>query len=1066
MKLSGIAAQEGQKLLREQGIFGSEETLTRLVTLYAGNPLALYLVAESIRDVFLGDVNVFLKEEELITGDIHHLMQRQFGRLSGIEQEIMYWLMIEQEAVSLEQIREDLVYRLPKREILEALESLRKRTMIESTDTHSFKLQPMILEYIRGTFIEHVFHEFVARQPQLLRSHALIQAQAKEYLRENQERVILTPLIKRLLYEQGQKGIEQTCISLLTKERHTSPPPSIYTAGNILNLLLQLSRDLRGYDVSCLPVRQAFFRNATLQKVNFAQSHFSQSVFTDTFGGILSLHFHPNGTLLASGGTDQTIRLWDTATRQCLSTLRGHTNRVMFVAFNADGMLLASGSDDQTIRLWDVTTGQCLYTLYTESNRVRAVAFSTDGQFLASGSDDRCIRLWSVNTKHCLFILSGHTDRVLSVTFSPNSLLLASSSADHTIRLWDVPTGTCLSVLTGHSHRIRSIAFNSSGTILASGSDDESIKLWDVSSGRCLSTLYGHSRWIMSVAFNNQGMLASASKDQTIRLWDVETLQCVRVLSGHSNRVMSVAFAANGVILASGSEDQTIRLWDIGTGYCLATVYGRNSRIMSVAFGPYENLLASGSDDQTARVWNSRTGQLLATLRGHSNWVNTVIFCRDGTFLATGSEDQSIRVWHVGIWQYAFILHLHTRSGVRSIACSSDGTFLASGSDDQTIEVWNIRSNQHQASLHGHTGRVLSVAFNKANTLLASSSEDHTIMLWDAHTWQHLFTLSGHSNRVTSVAFSADGHLLASGSADQTVKIWAVDTQQCLTTLRGHCNRVKSVAFGPTEYLLASGSDDQTIRIWDGNMCEFLFGLEGHQSSIRSVAFSPDGHLLASGSDDGTLKLWEISTRTCLHTLRSDRPYEQMNITQASGLSEEQKRTLKDLGAIDMEEQVISSQSINTTLIKRDQVFISYSHKDRRWLERLRTVLAPLVRQESIKVWADISIQPGANWQKELAHALSSAKVAVLLVTPNFLASDFIAKQELPPLLKAAEKEGLIILWVAVSTSLYDVTEIEPFQAINDPLRPLDLLSPPERNRVLTEIARKIKQSIDPNGLG
>lgn len=146
----------------------------------------------------------------------------------------------------------------------------------------------------------------------------------------------------------------------------------------------------------------------------------------------------------------------------------------------------------------------------------------------------------------------------------------------------------------------------------------------------------------------------------------------------------------------------------------------------------------------------------------------------------------------------------------------------------------------------------------------------------------------------------------------------------------------------------------------------------------------------------------------------------------------------------------------------RDQIFVSYSHKDKSLLEQIKTTLAPALRGGKLDLWDDTRIRPGEKWQDRIEQALASAKVAVLLVTRNFLASEFIAEQELPPLLKAAEEEGLTVFWIHGGACLYEETPIADYQAAHDVSKPLSKLKKPDREEAIAEICKKLL-AIAPN---
>ncbi|GIK38370.1 MAG: hypothetical protein BroJett011_22030 [Chloroflexota bacterium] len=901
-QLAGLAEPAGLAILEGQGLSGPAHVLEGLIEHYSGHPLALKLIAQTIQELFAGDIEAFLREEAVIFDDIRDILDQQFARLTALERDIMVWLAIEREAVSPQLLRDDLVKSEAGGIFLEALRSLQRRSLLEQSAA-GFTLQNVIMEYTTDRLIDQVYREIISGDLSVFQSHALIKAQAKEYVRASQSRLILKPVAERLLAALGQAELEVRFKAILEALRQAGLRQPGYAGGNVLNLLLHLQIKLRGYDFSGLTIRQAYLGGLHVPDLNFAGAHLAGAVFTDTFGPTFSVAFSPDGKVLAAGTAEGQVRLWRVTDGQPLLTCEGHLGAVWSVAFSPDGRLLASGSPDGTVRLWEVNTGHTLKTLAGHTHQVWSVAFSPDGRLLASGSTDGTVRLWEVSTGQSLKTLAGHTHQVRSVAFGPDGRLLASGSYDHTVRLWEVNTGQSLKTLVGHAHPVRSVAFSPDGYLLASGSNDQTVRLWEVNTGQSLKTLSGHINQISSVAFSPDGrLLASGSEDQTVRLWEVSTGQSLKTLAGHTHWVSSVAFSPDGHLLASSSNDQTVRLWEVPTGQNLKALSGYTNWVWSVAFSPDGRFLAGGCFDHTVGLWDVNTGQSLKTLSGHTDWVSSVAFSPDGRLLAGGCFDHTVGLWDLrNTGQSLEMLAGHTNP-VWSVAFSPDGRLLASGSNDKTVGLWDLRhTGQSLKTLAGHTHPVRSVAFSPDGRLLASGSQDQTVRLWEVNSGHNLKTLAGHTHQVWSVVFSSDGHLLASGSEDQTVRLWDLrDTGQSLKTLAGHTHPVSSVAFSPDGRLLASGSLDQTVRLWDlRDTGQSLKTLSGHSNWVWSVAFSPDGRLLASGSADATIKIWDVQTGECLKTLQPERPYERMNITSATGLTKAQKAALRALGAIE-----------------------------------------------------------------------------------------------------------------------------------------------------------------------
>jgi WD40 repeat protein len=299
--------------------------------------------------------------------------------------------------------------------------------------------------------------------------------------------------------------------------------------------------------------------------VSGSRNSHSLKTLTEHSRWVMAVAISPDGQTVASGGLDDTIRVWYLPTGELQQTLIGHTKAINCLTISPDGQTLASCSDDGTVRIWHLASGKLMRTLSGHSRHVNSVAISADGQFLASGSDDRTVVWWQLATGEPLRTFPGLAGMIRAVAISPDGQTLASGGSDNQIKVWSLKTGEQLRTFArSHFNSVNAIAISLDNKTLISSSKDKTIKVWDLAKGEVIRSLLGHTDSVNAIALSANGkLLVSGSSDTTVRLWNLDKGELTATLHEHTNSVNSVAITTDGKFAISGSSDNTVKIWKI-----------------------------------------------------------------------------------------------------------------------------------------------------------------------------------------------------------------------------------------------------------------------------------------------------------------------------------------------------------------------------------------------------------------------------------------------------------------------------------------------------------------------
>ncbi|HKQ79853.1 MAG TPA: protein kinase, partial [Blastocatellia bacterium] len=568
--------------------------------------------------------------------------------------------------------------------------------------------------------------------------------------------------------------------------------------------------------------------------------------------------FSPDGRLLASGGRDNQVIVWDFVTRERLMTLNEHADDVGALAFSPDGKWLVTGGGDRLI-VWDTASWGKVTMMHFPDKGIDAVGFSPNGKLLAASLfPDNSTLLWQTGDWRQVGKIPNAVGQRSTPLFTPDSrrLIFAGSDGDRP-NVWDAITGNPIGDAFQEDWGGISGALSPDGAMLVNIDSAGDVKFIDLKRRILLSRQQAHFFYGRSVAFSpDSGLVATGAND--IVLWEAATQRLLARME-HTDNVWSLAFSPDGQWLVSTHGDGAVLLWEVATRRRVANFSGHSGQVRAVAFSPDGKRLASASDDQSMIIWDREGSRKQAVLTGHSDRVDGLIFSSQPGQIFSVDWTATTRLWDIASRRSQETPGLRTLEkgqyvSLRALALSPDLHWVTS-----PIAVWERVSGQvvcDNRVIAGKYSGFDAAAFSRDGRRLAGIKSDGEVFLIETGTWRELARRNFPGMEAIRVSFSPDGRSLAIGGSDGHLWLWSVNPLRHVAQLGRHDTHVEAVVFSPDGSRLASASDDRTICLWDVRWRKLITRIGIHTSPVLSVAFSPDGKQIISGEQDHSVRLY------------------------------------------------------------------------------------------------------------------------------------------------------------------------------------------------------------------